>query len=106
MHLGATSFQAEVLSEPASVVVVLRGEIDLANASAVQDVLVDAFETGRVLAVDMAGVTFVDSSGMAAFIAVSKRTDPDQLVLRNVTRRVARTLEAAGLTDYFNVVSG
>lgn len=50
-------------------VVELQGRLDLLSAADVKQTLADAVEQGnRKLVVDLAGVTFVDSSGLGALI--------------------------------------
>lgn len=57
------------------VVVALRGEIDLAVAAAVLDRLLSAANRSTArLVVDATGVTFLDSSGINAFVRARDRT--------------------------------
>jgi len=54
-----------------TVVIDLRGELDVAVNDALRDVLVDTIETQRppLLVVNMQHVVFIDSTGMSALIA-------------------------------------
>jgi anti-sigma B factor antagonist len=57
--------------EDGSVVIDLRGELDIAVNDALQDVLVDTITTRRPprVIVNMRHVVFVDSTGMGALVA-------------------------------------
>lgn len=50
-------------------VIVLSGRLDLITAPRIKEQLVHATMSGRRCVVDMADVTFVDSSGLGALIA-------------------------------------
>ena len=50
----------------------LRGEIDTANASAIEAELIDAVDAGAVdVVLDLGDVTFIDSSGLGLLVAVA-----------------------------------
>jgi anti-anti-sigma factor len=58
---------------PPITTVTLAGEIDIATSPAVRQALMAAIEAGRaLLAVDMAGVTFIDASGVNALLAAAR----------------------------------
>ena len=64
----------------------VRGECDLATGSKIEAWL-DSFDT-PILEVDLSGVSFIDSSGLKAFLNVRKRNanmrivEPSAVVLR------------------------
>jgi anti-sigma B factor antagonist len=82
------------------------GEIDVATAPelrAALDALIDS-GTGAV-DVDMAGVTFIDSSGLGALIAALKRArqrDAD-ITISNLTGATRRVFEITGLIEVFKI---
>ena len=86
--------------------VFVRGEVDLATASdleiAVRNALDDA-PAGVLL--DMAQLTFIDSSGLRALVALAKDAESrrTKLALRNLPRHAQRVLELTGLGDWFEV---
>jgi anti-sigma B factor antagonist len=89
-------------------VVVARGEIDIYTGPALRDVLRDALAAGPgQVVIDMAHVSFIDSSGLSVIIGAHKRAEDSaiDLVLRNPTARVVRLLELTGLNRVLNVVS-
>lgn len=84
----------------------LSGEIDITCAAALRSIggrLAAALTDGEVLPVEVAEVTFLDSSGVGALIAVrnAAAANGGALVLRNVSQPVQRLLELSGLIDSF-----
>ncbi|MDR1999418.1 MAG: STAS domain-containing protein [Frankiaceae bacterium] len=84
-------------------VVVLAGELDLADAPAMSARLQAAAEpTGRVI-VDLHGVTFIDSTAIGALVGVRRALHErgGAMVLRRPSRAVARLLELTALDRLF-----
>lgn len=99
-----------VVSAPGSCPCIVRasGEIDIYSGPALRDVLRDALAAGpSQLVIDMAEVSFIDSSGLSVIIAAYKRAQDSgiDLVLRGPTPRVVRLLEMTGLNRALTVVS-
>src|ERR1700733_349953 len=87
-------------------IVKVFGEIDIANAAAFGDSLAEVCERGRHVIVDIAGVTFIDSSGVNTLLAIANQIGGDQgagLVLRNPTAHVRKVLEVLGLDHHFGL---
>jgi anti-anti-sigma factor len=90
--------------EPAGDVVVARvsGEIDLASASTIGDELAGAVSNHALgLVIDLAGTTYLDSSGISLVFELAERLRRRQQQLRLVVpedaplRRVLRIVDAA-----------
>lgn len=83
---------------------VIEGEVDLSNAHRVYDAVLIVAETSQLTTVelDVAAVTFIDSSGLSALVkaAATLRDRNGDLTLRNPSAQVARLLKATGLTDH------
>jgi anti-sigma B factor antagonist len=83
-------------------VVRLAGVIDVHTADTLSAATsgIEVAEKGRVL-VDMAGVEFMDSSGLRVLVGLHQRLDQagGQLLLRAPQAPVARVLEITGLSD-------
>jgi len=82
-------------------VVTVRGEIDLANSATLRQVVTDeqravAAAGGTVVVVDLAEVTFLDSSGLAVLVAVDRNPEARMRVVV-ATRAVERVLALTGL---------
>src|SRR5215204_3995154 len=82
------------------------GAIDLAAAPHLRERLhaVIGTTTGDVV-VDLADVTFLDSTGLVVLIAAQRKLNETgrRLVLRNPSRFVHRVFDLAGVADVFGV---
>jgi len=89
---------------PGAAVLVLRGELDVAAASALREQLAAAPERGLVL--DLAGTTFVDSSVLQELLRAREdlRARGARLVLAGAGRPVRRLLELTGTNELFEQV--
>jgi anti-sigma B factor antagonist len=96
---------AGVSDDGEAVVVRLQGEIDLYNAPALKDGLAEAIARGpRRLVVDLAEVTFLDSTALGAFVeAKSKLGHADGFALAAPGLEARRALEVSGLDRHLAV---
>jgi anti-sigma B factor antagonist len=87
------------------VVVVLRGELDVAVAVRVVAELSVVAARERDMIVDLAGLEFIDSSGLAALARVRKRARHagGDLLLAAPQQQVLRLLTLTRLIDVFSV---
>ena len=86
----------------------LVGEIDLSSAHLMVDSIDEAVEAGATTAVfDFGGVTFVNSTGLGAMVAATKRlrADGGDLVLRQFRGIPASALATTGLDRFFTIES-
>lgn len=80
--------------------------MDLSNAAGLRDHLIEQVEKGNYrLAVDLNGVEFMDSSGLAVLISGLRRTKEHDgsLVLISPTASVKRVLAITGLDRVFDI---
>ena len=86
--------------------VYLTGEIDMDRSPEVRKALVAAVGQGRALTVDMAGVDYMDSSGIACLVLAYQQANTARLdfELANVQPRVRKVLELARLDKVFRIV--
>ncbi len=86
--------------------VVVTGELDAETAPALAAALAEADARNR-LVVDLAGVEFIDSSGLRVLLETHHQRLADQrsLILTNPSSVVERLLEVAGVRDYFTIES-
>ena len=86
-------------------VVVLRGELDIAEAASVAAALKAVAARGRELIVDLAGLEFIDCSGLTALLLAREqaRTAGGDLLLAAPQDQVLRVLAATRLTGVFAV---
>jgi anti-anti-sigma factor len=78
----------------------LAGELDVASADTLE-AQIHASLNGQVdVVLDVADLTFVDSTGIRAFIRLAKRSAPRSLVLRNPKPNVERVLEIVSMETF------
>jgi anti-sigma B factor antagonist len=87
--------------------VTLRGDIDYTNAAGVAEAIRGAVhqERPKVIRVNMAGVDFLDSSGIAVLVKAmrSAREAGADYLVEGPRSRVFDQLQMTGLTDLFPV---
>lgn len=93
----SSDFAFEVVHDDGVHVITLHGDLDLANARRVRDVLVDV--AGSTVVVDLADLGFLDSSGIAALLGARSRilASGNQFQVRGARGIVRRVLEVTGL---------
>lgn len=69
-------------------VVALDGDVDLQSSPDARAALLEAVDTHRGVVVDLSGVTYIDSSGIAALVEALQRS-----------RRVGRPFALAAVSD-------
>jgi len=77
----------------------LRGELDLSSYDDVSSALAPLFDADGDVVLDLAELTFVDSSGIRIFIRLHTALQErgGHLILRGPTANVARVFAVAGL---------
>jgi anti-sigma B factor antagonist len=95
----------DVTEEGDTLILSLRGELDIAAARAIEPVVMAGLTSASTVTVDLAKVTFCDSSGVAMFIAVAQKAEAEGTVLslRNTPRNVRRVFEIANLDHEIDV---
>ena len=87
-------------------VVYLQGPVDASNASEFKDILKDMLNEGALrLVIDKAEVSFIDSSGLSAFVTAfrSIRERNGKLALANIGQQVQVALELTRLNQLFPI---
>jgi anti-sigma B factor antagonist len=95
-----------VADDAAPPTVVLRGEIDMLFEVQLQTCFQNALETHpSEIVVDMAQLTFIDSTGLNALMAAKRMLQENggHLVIANPPRIALRVLEMSGLTEVFTI---
>jgi anti-anti-sigma factor len=100
--MSLTDAHFSVVSPPGcpDCVVKASGEIDIYTAPALRDVLQEALAAApRKLVIELAEVTFLDSTGLSVIIHAFRRAQDFgcQFGLQSPTPRVVRLLELTGL---------
>jgi anti-sigma B factor antagonist len=97
----------EVVPEQDYVTLRLTGEIDMYTAQSVRDAALAAMRKHAAdIRIDLAGVTFLDSTGLEMLLATRRRAtlEGGELQLIDPARTVVRLLEITGLNWLFNQV--
>ena len=85
----------------------VAGDVDIAVADHLRAAAVDeiAAEGHTGLVIDLAGVTFMDSTGLGALVSIRNAagTGPDALELTNPSPRVAQVLTLTHLDQAFTI---
>jgi anti-anti-sigma factor len=97
--LGAVEAAGDEAGVP---VVRLSGEIDISNAEPIGDALEAIVgPDARGLVVDLDGLAFMDSAGIAMLLRTAARID--SVEIRNPSDVMRRILECTGLTGVFRI---
>jgi anti-sigma B factor antagonist len=94
-----------VREEQGVLVVALEGDVDLETSPLARRVLLDAVDLRRPVLVDLSGVGYIDSSGVASLVEAFQRArkgDSD-FGLVCVTETARRVLELARLDRVFRI---
>jgi len=101
-----SAFGLSVAHTGGSARVAVRGEIDIASSDQLRSALLGLADQGvRDLTVDLADLSFIDSTGLGALIRVLKhyRENGGDLKLANPTKPVAKVLEITSLDQLFEI---
>jgi anti-sigma B factor antagonist len=97
--------ELESRSSGDTTIVVVRGEIDMATAPKVRDVLTELVDAGASrIVLDCRGLDFLDSSGIGVLIAVRKRLGANgAMTLEAPQPHVRKVLELTGVSDHVEI---
>src|ERR1700679_2530372 len=86
-------------------IVDLVGQIDLGSSPALRKTLLDSLKTTKHMAINLAGVSYIDSSGIASLVEVLRAAQDakKKLVLFGVAGAVMQVLELTRLTGVFEI---
>jgi anti-sigma B factor antagonist len=95
----------DILERQGARIVVFKGEIDLDSSPAARKILLKCFDkTGNVI-VDLSGVTYIDSSGVASLVEAlqAAKNKGSRFSLAAVSEPTRRVLELARLDKVFTL---
>jgi anti-sigma B factor antagonist len=99
-------FEVDVTGDDAAMLVRASGDVDLATSPRLRKALDHAIASGAPLVrLDMAAVTFLDSSGISVLVDTQQRLQEAsaRLVLHGVGDHIKRVLEISGLGSFFEL---
>jgi anti-sigma B factor antagonist len=100
-------WRVEVRLDPGGIVIELGGEFDLSKRRAVVELVQrELAKSPARLAIDLRGVTFIDSSGVHALIETSRlaRQSGVEFSIIPGSRPIQRVFEVCGLTNHLPFV--
>ena len=106
MEDGRSTLRYSVRREPDLAVIEVAGELDLGSVEQLREVALDIFATGQMnLALDLAGVTFVDSTGIGAIVDISNHASErnGSFTILNPSPQAMRVLQITGLDRHIEV---
>jgi anti-sigma B factor antagonist len=95
-------FTADLIRDRNGVVVVLAGELDVATAPVLRRRMDDLIAQGSAhIVIDCAGLSYVDSSGVAILVDSWERLDAldGSLVVRNATQMAVKVFEITNVAS-------
>ena len=104
----ADLLELDIWSDSGRPVVELSGCIDVYTVAQLRGQLLELSQRGRhLIAVEMSGVTFCDSSGLGVLVGAMKRARDGGgvVVLVGVPENIMRVLRVTGLTKVFPVAA-
>lgn len=99
-HEAVVPFRVDVQRDNARTVVAPVGEIDLLNARVAYDrVMRESHDALAELVIDFTGVTFIDSTGLAALVKAARRLDSAGVNVRisNPSPHALRVMKMTGV---------
>jgi anti-anti-sigma factor len=106
MTPAAGGFSAKVVGLDDDTTFFLTGELDMATAPELTGILGQVIESGpQEVVLDFSGLSFIDSSGIAALVDAQHRLSDQkrQLSIQSAQRGAVRVFEIAGLLDFLHV---
>ncbi|GAC1412277.1 MAG: hypothetical protein NVSMB57_07670 [Actinomycetota bacterium] len=75
----------------------VHGDLDIASSVDLETMVATAAYTDGDLQLDLAGVPFMDSTGLSALLRIASKLPNGNLVVENPSKNVARLFEISGL---------
>ena len=95
----------EIQDDGVVTIVSFVGDVDLDNSRAARDILINCIEAGKPVLVNLAEVSYIDSSGIASLVETlqtAKKKDL-ALILVSVSESCMRVLKLARLDKVFSI---
>ena len=94
-----------VREEGGALIAAFSGEVDLEHSPTARQVLLDCVGQGKKVLVDLSGVEYIDSSGVASLVEAFQRAKKagSEFALVSVNDGARRVLELARLDKVFTI---
>ncbi len=95
----------EIKEESGAVIVALEGDVDLQSSPYARQVLLECVDRKKPVLVDLSGVGYIDSSGVASLVESLQiaRKSGSNLILVAVSEGALRVLQLARLDKVFTI---
>ena len=102
---GDPLVSVDVSHGPDSLVLSLRGDLDITCRERLEPVLAAAISAAREVVVDLGNVTFCDSIALAMFLGAHAEAEAagKHLVLRNLLPNVWRVFDVTGVYEHLHI---
>jgi anti-sigma B factor antagonist len=103
--VSPVAMATNIIRTDTETIVCVTGDVDLVTAAALRTALVDALPGTRRLTVDVAGMTFIDSSGLSALVDAHHRAQEAgaHLTIRHPSSMLQRLLHITRLETLLTV---
>jgi anti-sigma B factor antagonist len=105
---GSPTLNLKVLQTGEETLVSLSGELDLASAPALRELLAGAFEDGRPrrIVLDLTDLIYLDSTGLSIFVTAHKRATGTgmQFCLANPNPSIGQLFKITALDHFFTIL--
>lgn len=104
MAIELSDFDIHVSANDGHAVVTVKGDVDLYTAPVLEQQLTELVDDGaREIVVDVADMTFMDTTGLSVLVTTFRRLQPHEgrMSLRSPRPSVRKTLEITGLDAVF-----
>lgn len=83
------------------------GELDIASVDELRKAVLELADTGKVIVLDLSGLSFIDSTGLRLVIDLNERFggETDRLRVVAGSPAVERLLDIAGLRDQLPLIA-
>ncbi|MCB1737745.1 MAG: STAS domain-containing protein [Gammaproteobacteria bacterium] len=99
--------QHAISEQQGAVLLRLSGEIDLSNSPLARKLILAQLDAGKPLAVDLSGVSYIDSSGIASLVEGYQKARSGNLrfALVAVSEATMKVLQLARLDQVFPLIA-
>lgn len=98
-RVGDPIGSATAVVEGDTVVVTVAGEVDLSVVDEMREAVLPALVGRPAVALDLAGIEFLDSSGISLLLEIGRTAD--EVTVRAISAPARTVLEATGLSSWF-----
>ena len=87
-------------------IIFATGEIDLSNSHELRKTLLAALKTNEKVFVDLSGVNYIDSSGIASLVEGLQfsKSNRKEFILKSPSKQVSAIMELARLDKVFSII--